>query len=96
MGKLSVLNSTFYGNSLGSTTEGGWNQLASRAAQDLEAGVKGIYGPGTPIPGVPIGGGTTMRGIGPVGLQCSTLTMVHTATRALPGSFRGGRLWMEA
>lgn len=29
-------------NGLDSTTEGGWNQLASRAAQDLEDGVKGI------------------------------------------------------
>ena len=39
--------------------------------------------------GCPIGGGSTARGIAPVGLQFSTLTMVHTATRALSGSLSG-------
>ena len=34
------------------------------------------------------------RGIAPVGLQFSTLTMVHTATRALLGSLSGGRRWI--
>jgi hypothetical protein len=44
--------------------------------------------------GWPIGGGSTARGIGPAGLQFSTLTMVHTATRALPGRLSRGRLVM--
>jgi hypothetical protein len=41
-----------------------------------------------------MGGGSTARGISPVGLQFSTLTMVQTATRASPGSFRAGRRWI--
>src|SRR5204863_8860354 len=44
--------------------------------------------------GWPIGGGSTVRGIAPSGLQFSTLTIVHTATRALPGNVSLGRLWI--
>ena len=44
--------------------------------------------------GWPIGGGSTVRGIGAGGLQFSTLTMVQTATRAPPGRLRRGRLWI--
>ena len=42
--------------------------------------------------GWPMGGGSTVRGMAAAGLQCSTLTMVHTASRAPPGSLSGGRL----
>ena len=44
--------------------------------------------------GCPIGGGSTVRGMAPSGLQFSTLTMVHTATRALLGSASLGLLWI--
>ena len=44
--------------------------------------------------GWPIGGGSTVRGMAPSGLQFSTLTIVQTATRAPPGSLSGGRLWI--
>ena len=44
--------------------------------------------------GWPIGGGSTVRGMAPSGLQFSTLTMVQTATRASPGKRRRGRLWI--
>ena len=44
--------------------------------------------------GCPIGGGSTARGIAAVGLQFSTLTMVHTATRALLGSLSAGLRWI--
>src|SRR5581483_5257609 len=44
--------------------------------------------------GCPIGGGSTARGIAAVGLQFSTLTMVHTATRASLGSLSAGLRWI--
>ena len=37
----------------------------------------------------------TVRGIAACGVQFSTLTMVHTATRASPGSFSAGRLRID-
>ena len=39
----------------------------------------------------PAGGVSTVRGIGCVASHSSTLTMTHTATRALPGRVSGGR-----
>ena len=44
--------------------------------------------------GTPIGGGRTVRGIAPAGLQFSTFTIVQTATRALFGRLSRGRLWI--
>ena len=44
--------------------------------------------------GTPIGGGRTVRGIAPAGLQFSTFTIVQTATRASPGKVSFGRLWI--
>ena len=41
--------------------------------------------------GCPIGGGSTVRGIGRSMPQSSTFTMVHTTMRASPGSLSGGR-----
>src|SRR3954471_4591697 len=40
--------------------------------------------------GCPYGGGSTVRGIARSIDHSSTLTMVHTATRAPPGSLSGG------
>src|SRR3954462_15258176 len=44
--------------------------------------------------GCPYGGGSTVRGIARSIDHSSTLTMVHTATRAPPGSLSGGRSTM--
>ena len=46
--------------------------------------------------GWPIGGGRIARGIGPEGLQFSTLTIVHTATRASPGRRSARRRTMDS
>ena len=47
----------------------------------------GISGDGEP----PAGGVSTVRGMVSVGSHSSMLTITHTAIRALPGSFSGGR-----
>ena len=41
--------------------------------------------------GTPMGGGSTVRGIGRAISQSSTLAMNHTAMRLPSGSFSGGR-----